>query len=235
MTTQCVNPQEIHEGDLLAHIGGAARSGVGEHVARCLFCAAEAAALQLLEEQFQTVLYRANCPETDVLLQAHMEMLPTAERRQVQEHITQCSDCQAEVRRFLPKSITPSWRGRLRQAGRTFLEAIEVPAAMRPALVMRGVSPEELYQAGNYQVVLAKQPPIAAENRWEMEGQVIQNEEATAVFPGQVSLWQEESLIARDVVDEFGYFGLANIVAGIYTLHIVLQVDDIIIINVTIP
>ncbi|MCL4266138.1 MAG: hypothetical protein KJ069_23210 [Anaerolineae bacterium] len=236
MTTKCVNPQEIREGDLLAYMAGAARQEVGKHIAQCPYCAVEVAALRLLEVDFQVALERAYCPETDVLLQYHMRMLPAAERQQVQNHVLNCPDCQVELRHFLPQPTPLSWIEQLQRAGRTLVEAIQLPPPMQPAFVMRGSAQEESYQAGNYQIVLAKEPPIAAENRWGLEGQVIHNENPTAIIlQGRVSLRQTDTLIAQDEVDSFGYFGLANIAAGIYTLHIELQVDDIIVNNVTIP
>lgn len=235
MTTKCVNPQEIREGDLLAYMAGVARQEVGQHIAECAYCAAEVASLRLLEVSFQAALERAYCPETDVLLQYHMNMLSAAERQQVQNHVLTCPDCQAELRHFLPQPAPLSWIERLRQAGRTLVEAIQLPPPMQPTFVLRGSVQEESYQAGNYQIVLAKEPPIAAENRWGLEGQVIHNENPVAVLQGHVSLWQADSLIAQDEVDSFGYFGLANIAAGVYTLHIELQVDDMIVNNVTIP
>lgn len=235
MKTTCMNPQEIHEGDLLAYIGGEASPEVAAHVARCAFCTAEAAALQFLETAVQTTWPRRDCPETDVLMQFHMGMLLAAERQRAQAHLAACAACQAELQQFLPVPVAPSWLERLRLAGKDLLEAIQVPATMQPVLVVRGSSSAQAYRVGRYQVLLAIEPPIVTENRGGLEGQVTRDDDPTADLTGQVSLWQAETLMVQDVVDKFGYFELENIASGVYTLHIDLLVDDMIVSNVTIP
>lgn len=229
---QCINTTEIQEGDLLAYVWGESRPEVAAHISRCAFCAAETADLRLLETAFQTALYRADCPETDTLLQYHLGMLPTKQQKQVQTHLTTCSHCQAEIQRFLPKPAQPSWLERLQQTGKTVLEAIQIPQ-MQPVLALRGESHQKVYQVGAYQVVLATEPPMAAENRWGVEGQVMQLADPTAVLQGTASLWQADTQVASDTVDEFGYFELENITSGEYTLHIELPTDTIVINPVT--
>lgn len=235
MNMECINPQEIHEGDLLAYVDGAARPGVGEHIARCIFCRAEVAALQVWEQGFHLAFERTNCPETEVLLQYHMNMLPSAAQQKVGKHVKDCDACQVELTRFLPQLGEPSLIEHIQQTGRELIEAILQPLAMRPKTVFRGNASEEVYQAGDYQVVFVKEPPVGAENRWGLEGQVIQKESPTAVLSGQVSLWQAEYLVTQDIVDVFGYFALANVMAGSYTLRIELQTQEIIVSHVTIP
>ncbi len=229
---QCINTAEIQEGDLLAYVWGQARPGVADHVGQCAFCAAETADLRQMERVFQAALYRAECPETDTLLQYHLEVLPNQKQQQVRQHLATCPHCQVELQRFRPKPVQPSWLERLQQAGRTVLEAIQV-SHLEPVLALRGETYQRVYQVGVYQVVLAVEPPIAAENRWGLEGQVMQLAEPTAVLQGQVSLWQAETQITTDVVDEFGYFLLENIAAGEYTLRIELTTDSIIINPIT--
>lgn len=231
---ECINPAEIQEGDLIAYIWGDARPTVTAHIAQCAFCAAETADLRLMEVAFQTALYRIDCPQTDTLLHYHLGMLSAKEQKQVQEHFVTCPNCRAEAQRFLPQPISPSWLERLSQAGRTVLEAVQV-AQMQPVLALRGEVHQKLYQVGKYQLVLATEPPVATENRWGLEGQVMLLTEITAVLQGRASLWQGDALIANDLVDEFGYFELKNIEAGDYTLHIELLADNLIINPLTIP
>jgi hypothetical protein len=50
MTTDCIAPHEIKEGDLVAYLEGAASKAVNDHISRCHFCQAEVKELKQLDD-----------------------------------------------------------------------------------------------------------------------------------------------------------------------------------------
>src|SRR5688500_12617448 len=97
--TECVAPDKIKEGDLLAFLEGEAPAAVQAHVARCLHCRNEVTVLQQMNTLFAAALgdERANCPETDELLQYQAGLLNQARQQRVQVHLKTCDYCQDEL------------------------------------------------------------------------------------------------------------------------------------------
>jgi anti-sigma factor RsiW len=240
--TPCVAPDEVQDGDLLAFVEGEASPAVRAHVARCLFCAQEVAALQQVDSLFAAAFHRAECPESEWLLRYQTGLLSPAEKRRVKQHIKDCHDCQADLAE-LAGEPAPSMLNRvvtavsqsLQEAGKQVIEAILLPSQPQPVLALRGGSQQHaVYQAGSYQLTLAKTPPIAAENLWQLEGQIVAGS-SEANLAGQVFLLREDQSIASDVIDEFGYFALSNIRPGAYDLSIELNTSILLISAIAIP
>jgi hypothetical protein len=244
LAPHCVSPEEIQDGDLLAFVEGEASPAVRAHLARCLYCAQEAAALQQVDALFAVAHYRADCPATEQLLGYQAGLLSPAENRRVKGHVKDCRDCQADLAE-LAGEPAPSMLNRLatavsqslQEAGKQLIEAVLLPDQPRPMLALRGESQQHaIYQAGPYQLILAKAPPIAGENLWQLEGQLgIAEGPPAATWTGQVSLLREGQPVAGDVVDELGYFALANIRPGIYDLSLELNASILLIPAITIP
>jgi hypothetical protein len=171
-------------------------------------------------------------------------LLSPAENKRIKQHAKGCRDCQAELAE-LAGEPSPSALNRLatavsqslKEAGKQVIEAILLPDQGRPALALRGVSQQHaIYQAGPYQLILAKVTPIAGENLWQLEGQLGSAEgPPAATLTGQVSLLREGQPVAGDVVDELGYFALANIRPGVYELSLELDASILLIPAITIP
>jgi hypothetical protein len=241
---QCVAPEEVQDGDLLSFVEGEASPAVQAHVASCLFCAQEVAVLQQVDLLFSAAFDRPECPESDALLGYQAGLLSAAANRRIKQHVMSCHDCQAELAE-LTGEPAPSTLNRLvtavsqslKEVGKQVIEAALLPSQPQPALALRGESQQRaVYQAAPYQLVLAKAPPIAGEKLWQLEGQLLTVEGApVATLVGQVSLQDEGQPIASDVVDEFGYFALANIGPGVYDLSIELDASLLFVPALTIP
>jgi hypothetical protein len=244
LPNHCVAPEEIEDGDLLAFVEGEASPAVRAHLARCLYCTQEAAALHQVNALFAAAHYRAGCPATEQLLGYQAGLLAPAENKRLKQHVNRCPHCQAELAELAGES-PPSALNRLatavshslKEAGKQVIEAILLPDPGRPALALRGESQQHaVYQAGSYQLVLARAPPIAGENLWQLEGQLLTAGGSPAAIPaGQVSFWRDGHPAANDVVDELGYFALANIRPGVYELSIELTTSLLLIPAITIP
>ncbi|MCI0399407.1 MAG: hypothetical protein L0322_31345 [Chloroflexi bacterium] len=241
---ECIAPEEIQEGDLLAYVEGEASPAVAAHVARCHFCATEVAGLRRVSSLFAGALYRTGCPETDELLYYQAGLLAGADRQRVQQHIQSCPYCQEELQQLAAEPPQPalshpgsSWLQSLQEGGKEILQALLLPVQPRPALALRGDSRQQdaVYQAGSYQVTLAKVPPLAGENVWQVEGQVVSQAGAALQPGGQVILERNDEPVANDVVDEFGYFSLENVGPGAYTLTIDLTSSLVSLADFTIP
>jgi hypothetical protein len=242
--SQCVAPQEVQDGDLLAYIEGEASLAVRAHLVRCLFCTQEIAALQQVNALFTAAFHRGECPESELMLRYQAELVSTTEKRRVERHVKVCQDCQAELTE-LTGSLAPSMLNRLatavsqslKEAGKQVIEAVLLPAQPSPALALRGAQQQQaIYQAGPYQLILAKVPPIVGEPtspNWQIEGQLTAG--SRAEVNGRVSLQRSEEPVASDNLDEFGYFALEQLSPGSYTLQIELSSSLVSLADFTIP
>ena len=224
MVSKCIISCIIKEGDLLAYLDGLAEAPVAAHIAQCAACQEEMAALQAIEKTFSEVLRRINCPESEMLLLYETKLLPWSERRSIAQHVADCSFCEREVAQLVKipfaKALSPFER--VVQVGKQILHVFRLPFAPQPAFALLGDDDDEpaIYQAGDYQVMLATTSPLIATNIWQIEGQIINLQEPLIPNTGNVSLLRQTRNVATDKIDEFGYFVLENLSPGEYTLHI---------------
>jgi hypothetical protein len=68
VSEDCIDPDAMHEGDLIAYVDGIARKAVAEHIHRCPACAQEMGELGILRPALAVKLYRHSCAEPDRLL-----------------------------------------------------------------------------------------------------------------------------------------------------------------------
>ena len=226
MNAVCIAPHEIHEGDLLAYLEGAAPPGVVTHLARCAFCAAEAAGLAVMDAALLAASGRAACPAPDDLLMYQAELLSRPARRRVKQHLATCSACQADLARLalpLTAPMQTSLVERLRQAGATIMAALQ-PPLLQPGLALRGEEKGlRLFSAPSYQVLVKMIPPAHSGELWRVEGQLsLSSGELLAPAARQANLSQADDVVRSDRVDEFGFFAFDNLLPGIYALHLTL-------------
>lgn len=241
MDEQCIAPLEIQEGDLLAYLEGVAPPAIAGHVARCPACAAQAAALREMELLMAGALHRADCPDPDDLLQYQAGLLARADQRRVKRHIAACNDCQAELGQLAALTApppTPTAKEIVQQAGRRILRALQLPAAPAPAFAVRGDERRWLeYQAGGYRLLLGVVPLPAVEMIWQLEGQLLRLEDALPTPQGaavRILQGDDPTVIAQDIVDEFGFFALDRLGPGRYIIQIDLDADSIVIEDIAI-
>ncbi len=236
MATLCVAPNEIHDGDLLAYLDGAASTAVTDHLGRCTACQVDVADLAALDTELVAALFRAACPPTEDLLAYQVNLLGTGEQAQIRLHVQGCAHCQGELTELaaVPAIVSAlSLPARVFDAGRRWLDALLVVPAAQPALQLRGnEQSSQVYQAGPFQIILAKVPPVVAENIWQVEGQLLARDHSDAAgdlanflsqADVQITLLKENPApipVAQDTVDDLGFFLLEGVESGVYALQI---------------
>ena len=229
---ECIAPDEIKEGDLMEYVEGTAPQRVRDHVARCPACAAQAAALAQVDHTLRERLFRASCPTADVLLGYVTRTLPAGERRRVARHIEECPHCAAEVQELEQAGVAsvPTLWQQVARAARALIEAIAVPP--RPELVpaLRGSSHHlRLFRAGDLDIALGSEVsgpgPV-----FRVRGRVMEQGIPSSRLAGHVvRLVQQDTVVARQQVDELGYFVFEEVPPGEYDLVLDYTDADIVI------
>jgi anti-sigma factor RsiW len=101
--------REVHvRGEqLIAYIDGEADQAVKQHIEACNACAARAEPFIALQRVLLKAFYRLHCPQSQVLGEYYLGLLPEAEVVAIQVHLAECPYCPAELedlRRFLAES-----------------------------------------------------------------------------------------------------------------------------------
>ncbi len=222
----------LQEGALLAYLEGDVCFDSTQRIASSPQLAQAVAELGRLDALLYGALHRESCPPLDDLLIYQADLAGPQERQQIEQHIQQCPFCQQELTQFaIPIDPAPaagaSLRERLAQSGKRILEALLLPAPAQPALALRGSEPRQaIYQAGEYQVMLAIIPPLVDENIWQIEGQI--SHPGGLLSPAAartVTILQGKEPVMQDQVDDFGYFVLEQLGPGTYTIQIDLAAD----------
>lgn len=226
------NPQHgIEEGELLAYLEGTVDPEVADRIARSPDLLSEVGRLRAMDALLHSALHRASCPDLDDLLRYQAGLLTKAEQQRIKRHAAGCEACREELAHLaepLAAPASPSIAERLTDVGKRILTAFLQPGTPQPALALRGNEQRRYeYHAGDYQVVLALVPPVAGENIWQIEGQLLGY--AAEEHDTPVRLLRGGAVVADDRVDEFGFFGFAPLEPGSYTLQIELLSEYIVI------
>ncbi|MBN1579577.1 MAG: hypothetical protein JXA89_02655 [Anaerolineae bacterium] len=225
----CIAPGEIQEGDLLAYIEGNASQSIKDHIARCPFCAGEAEALAQSDFALAAALYRADCPDTETLLQYQVGILPVHERRQIVQHIQKCPFCAKEVQRLsaLDEPRHSIWE-EMRRAARIVVEAVQADLPSYLAVAAhRGEIDQRLYRTDRYDIVAGSE---RSGEIWCLRGRITCGGLTATELDGcAVRLVQQDKIIAKQTVDALGYFFFQNLDAGQYNLWVETPEDDIVV------
>jgi anti-sigma factor RsiW len=105
--------REVHvRGEqLIAYMDGEADEAVKHHIEACNACAARAEPFIALQRVLLRALYRLHCPQSLVLGEYYLGLLPEAEVAAIQAHLAECPYCPAELedlRQFLAESGLPA-------------------------------------------------------------------------------------------------------------------------------
>ncbi len=228
----CIAPEEIREGDLLAYVEGRVDQRVRDHVAHCPFCATEVAALEKVDHVLSATLYRASCPATEVLVQYQEKLLPAREQRTVNRHVQGCALCTGELRRLsaLDAPQYSLWE-EMRRAARTVIEAVRVRPPAHLALAVRGGRfKQRLYRAGELDIVLGSEAPQPPHDLWRVRGRVTRGGLAmTELTDHTVQLVQENSIVDSQALDDMGYFSFEHLSIGTYDVWLAGLETDIVV------
>lgn len=222
--SECIAPDELSAGDLVAYLEGAASPDTASHIARCAACAAEVTALRAADLGLTAAMFRVECPEPDDLLLYQAGLLGRRDARRIVRHIAGCRDCQLELATLAhtaERASATSLSERIRQAGKQLLRAV-LSAPGQPSLAMRGAEPRRHeYHVAGYHLIIAVVPPLAAENIWQIEGQIRREDDDLSELSGaEVQLLRDDAVVSHDAVDDFGFFALEDIGPGDYTIVI---------------
>lgn len=216
---QCINPNEIQEGDWSAYLHGEASAEVVRHVARCAFCAEQIEGMRMVDASLLAAFYRDECPTPEILADYALGNLLAAEKLRVAAHVRSCTACRKELAslRALAEE-PPTMLGQL-------WESLALALAARPVIVaavpVRGAGWQGRFEADDLIITLSSQ-----EGR--LTGRVRRRRAPTdANYNGQAWLLNRSMEGAQPVgseVDDRGRFGFVKVAAGDYAL--LLQIGE---------
>jgi hypothetical protein len=212
---QCINPDEVREGDLLAYLHGDAAPRVVKHVARCASCAEEVEGLRMVDAQLLTAFYRDVCPSAETLADFTLNRLPATEQLRVAAHVRGCAPCAQEVAsvRGLADETPPALLEQLREMLALALVARPMAPAAMPT---RGEGWQGRFEVDDWIVTLSAQAG-------NLIGRVRQRgAPADADYSGATWLLSAGQSADEDVphsrIDAAGRFQFAGQAAGTYAL-----------------
>ena len=208
MTTQCINPSEIREGDLLAYTEGEADPQVADHIRRCAHCAALATRYAQTDRALRWGLYRATCPSADELGRWQLHILPPDEELRVAAHVRSCPRCQRECMELeAADDRTMSVLLDLLKAATRWLIPTRVAA---PQSVRGGLPPQQRYQTEGLDVFVG---PMLVGDQRQLRGRL------RPPTPG-VTIWlvRDDQPPRSQTTDDAGYFVFPNVAPGHYDL-----------------
>lgn len=213
MTTNCIDPNEIRDGDLMAYAEGEASARVKDHVSRCEHCAALAARYGRIDRALQAGLHRANCPSAGELARWQLLILRQDEELRVAAHVRTCPRCQREAMELEAAGDTKMsiLLDRLKDATRWLVAR----RAVAPQTVRGGLPPQQRYQVERLDVFVG---PMVVGDQRQLRGRL------RPAAP-DVTVW----LISQDLVprscptDEAGAFVFPDVAPGRYDLGLLWQ------------
>ncbi len=230
----CINPNEIEDGDLLDWLDGLASEETAVHIENCAHCQAEAESIRAFTGLMDDSLARSTCPDSETLMFFNNQMLDANEVATVQTHLQTCTHCQAEMRQFTavsPQTVdatSHSLWDTLVEKGQQILRAALLPQ-VASATAVRGQQKETLsYAVDKYAIKLVQQASNAIDDEWQLEGRILMPDDPIALIEGQVKLWQADAVLAEEQIDEFGYFQFSKLHKGSYTIEVQLNEKSII-------
>ena len=220
--TECTDPAAIKEGDLMAYLEGDADERVREHVERCPACAAKVARLRETGQALLTLMYRTDCPASEILGQYHMDLLSPAEKLEVAAHVRPCPHCARELKELtnaeeVEDSLTHIVLHVLQNVVQT-VEATMVPRGHPYPVGARGTEagqPAFHFYGADVDVLVGFQPTAVTATTRTLLGAVVQTE---AVSGGHAWLFQEGEKPLSSPVDHLGTFTFEGIPSGEYDL-----------------
>jgi len=238
MSTRCIAPNEIKEGDFAKYIEGTASQSVRDHIAGCSACAAQVKALAQADRVLRRHLLRASCPSADALLGYVTRTLPADQQKHIAHHLKECPRCAAEVQELEQAEDTPGsllWQQVARTA-RDLIRAVIIPPRPELILALRG-SPHSLVllRAGDLNIALDVEASDSG-LLFLIRGRVMKRGHPTLQVTGRpVRLIRHDAVIARQEVDELGYFVFEEIPPGEYRLVLEYGDADVIVPDIHLP
>lgn len=219
----CIQPELIAEGDLLAYVEGEASETIRAHVAACPACAQRAARLRQANRTLLGLLYRENCPAPEKLGQYQVGLLEAAERLSLAAHLRECPHCSRELVEMesaleAEDSLVESAL-RLIGSARRVIEAALVSPGDPATAALRGPNDTlqavpQAYHAAGLDILIGFQAE-AGRPAGTLTGAVVQ---AGQVAGKQAWLFGAQPTPIASTVDDLGTFTFEAIRPGTYDL-----------------
>lgn len=221
-SADCVAPEEIEAGDLVAFAQGEAGPSVTQHVDHCPACRGEAESFAGMQRLLTTKLFRQTCPPSLTIGEYAAELLPPEQRLVVAQHLAECHHCRDERRAFSAflaepdeRIAQPSLVGVLRRIVATRLEALA------PALNgLRGTSTSESisYDAEGTRLTMSVQRSTRGSRGSVIVG--LLQLDLESLDGSRVELFAGSQLLQAQDVDDLGNFLFEGVPTGTYRVEV---------------
>ncbi len=215
---ECIKPDEIEEGDLLAYADGEANAAVQAHVRRCAYCTNQVAIYSNLERRLLIGLYRTNCPDPDTLAHWQLHLLPANEELRVAAHTRICLHCSRELAELnvVDDGLLTSLLAQLPDVMGWIEAKLMVTTPQAAGLRRSFPTNQKRYYIDNLDIFVGAQP-IGKERR------LVGRLHPTSDSQNQVNnlpVWlaQKGEVLADQTTDKQGRFIFTNVSSGQYDL-----------------
>jgi hypothetical protein len=225
--SECVNPAEIEEGDLMAYVDGEADQRVVNHIRRCAFCAEKAEAYGRIQETLRAVLHRTSCPSPETLGDFYLNVLPPGQKLVMAKHLRDCPHCARELEEYSitsPEDISLGVMEHLKETITSVIEALLIPPRPQPAAVRGRAAHQWFYRADDLNILSGFQP--SAGRRGTLSGVIIPRgarsgdlaQRLSPLVGTQIGLFKQDEPMRSEPVNELGHFVFEDIPPGEYDL-----------------
>ena len=229
MKNENQQPEEISDAMLLAYLANDVSDSVRQQIEADEGLLARVRELNKWEQLIMVAYDEMSCPLPEELLRYHYGLLDRNRMRAIRQHLEQsmacgCAEELTQLAAVSGQRTDPRgdylWE-RVKATGKRLLEAIQIKGLEQPTMVLRGREPERrAFRAGEYLVVLMLTPPLTQDDSWQLEGQITKEGQVGPELQGEAQITLAGQVVARDRVDEFGYFNMSEVPAGNIGLHI---------------
>lgn len=215
---KCISPPALTHEALSLALDDLADAPTQRHLAECAWCKSRLESMKRMDTTLQGHLRRFDCPPAQRLTDFHMGMLEASEADAVQQHVTSCSRCQAELAALtsflnnpastesndpMPDNIIPMpvYKPSARRGSR----AIQVDTSGNLALQLRGGASddEKAHDQASGSARLYLESKVLADG-FLLTGQILDSQ--VDWRDGIAEIWQDERLQQVSVLDEMCEF-----------------------------
>lgn len=222
----CINPPQLEDTDLLAHLDGEAGASVAEHLAACEHCRVRSEKLAQAQAELAAALHRVDCPDPLQLAEHQAGLLAAEETTLIEKHLELCHHCQQEVEHLTQfqadtaPALEVSAVNRVKVLVGELISRREGPASLtlQPSLAgtRGGEEALKVFEAGDVRLTLAVQPDPDAPGKRTVHGLITEVEVAECL----VQVHQDADRVAEASVDQHGNFNLTGLPPGEYAISV---------------
>lgn len=250
MTTdpiRCIEPGTVSPDDLVAFAHGEAPPVVWRHVDRCPSCQAVAGDYGRMARVLRAGLFRRSCPESIVLGEYAMGILPPTEAQQVAAHILECPHCGTETDSFRAFLATPDLDPAASPIAAVTAAATAVTGTLRRLFAVPSAPPTSAfaglrggggtasmtYSADGLHLTVSIQRSSRGAPGSVVIGLL---EPGIEDYAGIVAeLYAGDQLLQRQEVDDLGNFLFNSVSAGTYRIEVTVPAAIVVIDPLEIP